>query len=65
MLISRLQPSRALLAESRRACQDERETDDNLSNLEDEYSKLKVNWFPGHMAKATRIIREKLKQVQQ
>ncbi|CAM9787139.1 unnamed protein product, partial [Laminaria digitata] len=30
--------------------------------LEDEYAKLKVNWFPGHMVKATKIIREKLKQ---
>lgn len=36
---------------------------DDSQDLEDEYSKLKVNWFPGHMVKATKIIREKLKQV--
>lgn len=34
-----------------------------LHQLEDEYSTLKVNWFPGHMVKATKVIREKLKQV--
>ena len=37
--------------------------DKELLQLEDEYSTLKVNWFPGHMVKATKIIREKLKQV--
>ncbi|CAM9305618.1 unnamed protein product [Ectocarpus sp. 12 AP-2014] len=31
--------------------------------LEEEYATLKVNWFPGHMVKATKVIREKLKQV--
>lgn len=34
-----------------------------MLRLEDEFSTLKVNWFPGHMVKATKIIREKLKQV--
>lgn len=37
--------------------------DKELLQLEDEYSTLKVNWFPGHMVKATKVIREKLKQV--
>ena len=39
------------------------EPDEELLQLEDEYSTLKVNWFPGHMVKATKVIREKLKQV--
>lgn len=37
--------------------------DNELLQLEEEYSTLKVNWFPGHMVKATKVIREKLKQV--
>lgn len=37
--------------------------DRELLQLEDEYSTLKVNWFPGHMVKATKVIRDKLKQV--
>lgn len=45
---------------SAEACE---EPHDELLRLEDEYSNLKVNWFPGHMVKATKIIREKLKQV--
>lgn len=36
---------------------------DESQELEEEYAKLRVNWFPGHMVKATNIIREKLKQV--
>lgn len=53
-----------LRVSSCRVGQDEgSDIDDDLSHLEEEYSKLKVNWFPGHMVKATRIIREKLKQV--
>ena len=39
------------------------EPHDELLQLEEEYATLKVNWFPGHMVKATKIIREKLKQV--
>lgn len=31
--------------------------------LDKEFSTLKINWFPGHMVKATKVIREKLKQV--
>lgn len=53
-----------LRVSSSRVGQDEgSDIDDDLSHLEEEYSKLRVNWFPGHMVKATRIIREKLKQV--
>ncbi|CAM9633066.1 unnamed protein product, partial [Scytosiphon promiscuus] len=37
--------------------------DELLQQLEEEFSTLKVNWFPGHMVKATKVIREKLKQV--
>lgn len=40
-----------------------RDPDEQLLQLENEYSTLKVNWFPGHMVKATKVIREKLKQV--
>ncbi|CAB1103283.1 unnamed protein product [Ectocarpus sp. CCAP 1310/34] len=42
---------------------DENPTDSELMRLEEEYATLKVNWFPGHMVKATKVIREKLKQV--
>lgn len=39
------------------------DNDDDLQQLEEEYATLKVNWFPGHMVKATKVIKEKLKQV--
>ncbi|CBN77688.1 Mtg1, mitochondrial YlqF-like GTPase [Ectocarpus siliculosus] len=42
---------------------DENPTDSELMRLEEDYATLKVNWFPGHMVKATKVIREKLKQV--
>lgn len=42
---------------------DENYPDGELLRLEGEYAALKVNWFPGHMVKATKVIREKLKQV--
>lgn len=35
----------------------------DMSSWEDGHARLNVNWFPGHMVKATRIIREKLKHV--
>lgn len=38
------------------------DNDHDLQQLEEEYAKLKVNWFPGHMVKATKVIKEKLKQ---
>lgn len=60
------QQSRPAVAAWARSCQTSRvaaEPPDDLSHLEEEYGKLKVNWFPGHMVKATKIIREKLKQV--
>lgn len=38
-----------------------KETD--IHAWENEYADLKVNWFPGHMVKATNAIREKLKHV--
>lgn len=35
----------------------------DLRAWEQEYADLKINWFPGHMVKATNSIREKLKHV--
>lgn len=37
--------------------------DNDIRDMEADYAELKVNWFPGHMVKATKVIREKLKQV--
>lgn len=35
----------------------------DLREWEPEYADLKINWFPGHMVKATNVIRDKLKHV--
>lgn len=57
------QPNAAAVTSRRFQAQGPSAGPDDSQGLEDEYAKLKVNWFPGHMVKATKIIREKLKQV--
>lgn len=56
-------PNPAAVSSRRFQAQDASAALDDPKELEDEYAKLKVNWFPGHMVKATKIIRDKLKQV--
>lgn len=59
----RQQPNLAAVSSRRFQAQDASAAPDDSQELEEEYAKLKVNWFPGHMVKATKIIRDKLKQV--